>query len=72
MLNHYRIEYSFLRECVDGKFRRRSDTEYVHAWTAQEAVDYLTRLRAPDLQDFRIEVVYRETSNCWDVVDCWT
>ena len=72
MPNHYRIEYSYLREGVDGKLRRRSEVEYVHDWTAQEAVDFLTRLRSPDLQDFRIEAVYRETRNCWDIVDCWT
>jgi len=40
MPNRYRIEYSYLRECVDGKLRRRSEVEYVHNWTAQEAVDY--------------------------------
>lgn len=72
MVNRYRITYSYLRECVDGKFRRKSEVEYVHAWTAKEAVDYLTRLRAPDLQDFCVEVVHRETANSWDIVDCWT
>ena len=71
MPNHYRIEYSYLRECVDGKFRRKSEVERVHAFTAQEAVDYLTRLRGPDLQDFRVETVFRETMNSWDIVDCW-
>lgn len=72
MPNRYRIEYSYLRECVDGKFRRKSEVELVHAFTAQEAVDYLTRLREPDLQDFRVETVFRETMNSWDIVDCWT
>lgn len=70
MLNRYKIEYSYLRECVDGRYRRKSEVECVHAWTAPEAVDYLSRLRS-DLPDFRIEVVYRETYNSWDVVDCW-
>ena len=65
-MNEYKIEFSY--KLATGKWRSESDTS--HACTAQEAVDHVREWYG-DLVCFRIERVYVDRANRWEVTEAW-
>lgn len=65
-MNQYRIEYSYTTS--DGQ--RENETDTSTAWTAQEAVDDVRRWYG-DLDDLRIEYVWVDRDNRWEITEAW-
>ena len=64
-MNEYKIEYSYIS---DGK--RVYEIDVSVNWTAQSAVDAVREYYS-DLTDLKIERVYIDVRNRWEVRDCW-
>ena len=65
-MNEYKIEFSY--KLATGKCVTESDT--CHAWTAQEAVEQVREWYG-DLVEFRVEQVFVDRRNRWEVTEAW-
>ena len=65
-MNEYRIKYSYVS--ISGQRKYEVDTST--AWTAQEAVDDI-RGWYDDLEDLRIEYVWVDCQNRWEITSAW-
>ena len=64
-MNEYKIEYSYTQ---NGK--RIHEIDVSVNWTTQEAVDAVREYYS-DLDDMRIERVYIDVGNRWEVRENW-
>lgn len=65
-MNQYRIEYSY----TNSAGQRKYETDTSTAWTAQEAVEDVRRWYG-DLDDLRIEDVWIDRNNRWEITEAW-
>lgn len=65
-MNEYRVEFSY--KLANGK--RTTERDESVAFTAQEAVDHV-RVWYGDLVDFRVERVWVDRNNRWEITEAW-
>lgn len=65
-MNEYKIEFSYKSD--NGN--RASEEDTLMASTTQEAVDRVREWYA-DLVDFRVEQVWVDRNNRWEITEAW-
>lgn len=65
-MNEYKVEFSY--KLATGRWKTEEDTSM--AWTAQEAVDQVREWYG-DLVGFRVEQVWIDRNNRYEVTEAW-
>lgn len=65
-MNQYKIAYSY----ITSTGQRKHEEDISTAWTAQEAVEDVRRWYG-DLNDLRIEDVWIDRNNRWEITEAW-